>query len=89
MYLWFCILNDDHELGISLNLKLFLIVMLKQMSNTESNGNSKGYTQSDSQSSNDSGTVPCRLCNEEFNDMAEMQRHVMTEHMDKGEIPED
>lgn len=55
----------------------------------ESNSNGKGYTQSDSQSSNDSGNVHCRLCNQEFNDMAEMQRHVMTQHMDKGEIPED
>jgi hypothetical protein len=63
--------------------------MLKEMSNMESNSNSKGYTQSDSQSSNDSSIVHCRLCNEEFNDMAEMQRHVMTQHMDKGEIPED
>jgi hypothetical protein len=80
---------DDYALGISLNLKLFLIVMLKEMSNMESNGNGKGYTQSDSESSNDSGTVHCRICNQEFNDMAEMQRHVMTEHMDKGEVPED
>jgi len=60
------------------------------MSDIESNGNSsKGYTQSDSQSGNDSDPVPCRVCNQEFNDMAEMQRHVMTEHMDKGEIPDD
>ncbi|MGN6614691.1 MAG: C2H2-type zinc finger protein [Candidatus Nitrosocosmicus sp.] len=80
---------DGYGLGISLNLQLFLIVMLKQMSNIESNGNNKGYTQSDSQPNNDSGTVYCRICNQEFNDMAEMQRHVMTEHMDKGEIPED
>lgn len=63
--------------------------MLQQMSNMESNSNSKGYTQSDSQPSNDSETVHCRICNQEFNDMAEMQIHVMTQHMDKGEIPED
>jgi hypothetical protein len=63
--------------------------MLKKMSNMEPNNYSKGYTQSDSQTSNDSGKVHCRICNEEFSDMAEMQRHVMTQHMDKGEIPED
>ena len=31
----------------------------------------------------------CRICGVKFDDMAKMQRHVMIEHMDKVEFPED
>ena len=31
----------------------------------------------------------CRICGMKFDDMAKMQRHVLIEHMDKGDIPED
>jgi hypothetical protein len=31
----------------------------------------------------------CKICGRRFEDMAEMQRHVLTEHLQKGEIPED
>ena len=31
----------------------------------------------------------CRICGVKFDDMAKMQIHVMIEHMDKGEFPED
>jgi hypothetical protein len=34
-------------------------------------------------------TTHCRICGMKFDDMAMMQRHVLIEHMDKGDILED
>jgi uncharacterized C2H2 Zn-finger protein len=31
--------------------------------------------------------VRCSVCGRQFDDMAEMQRHVLTEHMQKGDLP--
>jgi uncharacterized membrane protein YvbJ len=33
------------------------------------------------------GAVQCSLCGRQFDDMAEMQRHMLTEHMQKGDFP--
>ena len=48
-------------------------------------------SQSTTPDSNNNNNNPphCRICGIKFDDMAKMQRHVMTEHMDKGDIPED
>jgi hypothetical protein len=32
-------------------------------------------------------TVQCRICGRQFDDMAEMQRHMLTEHIQRGDIP--
>lgn len=29
----------------------------------------------------------CSICGERFDDMAEMQRHSLTEHIQKGDLP--
>ena len=31
--------------------------------------------------------LKCRVCEQQFNDMAEMQRHMLTEHIQKGDLP--
>ena len=31
----------------------------------------------------------CSICGRQFDDMAEMQRHTLTEHLQKGNIPEE
>jgi hypothetical protein len=31
--------------------------------------------------------LKCHMCGQEFDDMAEMQRHILTEHLQKGELP--
>jgi hypothetical protein len=46
-------------------------------------------SQSTTSDSNNNTSPHCRMCGIKFDDMAKMQRHVMIEHMDKGEIPED
>ena len=37
------------------------------------------YTQDD--------VVQCRICGRQFGDMAEMQRHMLTEHIQRGDLP--
>jgi hypothetical protein len=31
--------------------------------------------------------VQCRICGRQFDDMAEMQRHMLTEHIQRGDLP--
>jgi|RhiMetdeSRZDD1v2_1073273.scaffolds.fasta_scaffold4811024_1 stress-induced morphogen len=31
--------------------------------------------------------VKCSICGQQFEDMAEMQRHMLTEHIQKGDLP--
>jgi hypothetical protein len=31
--------------------------------------------------------LKCRVCGQQFDDMAEMQRHTLTEHIQKGDLP--
>jgi hypothetical protein len=31
--------------------------------------------------------IKCRSCGKEFSDFGEMQKHIMIEHMQKGDIP--
>jgi hypothetical protein len=31
--------------------------------------------------------LECRVCGQQFDDMAEMQRHTLTEHIQKGDLP--
>jgi hypothetical protein len=31
--------------------------------------------------------VQCSVCGRQFDDMAEMQRHMLTEHLQKGDLP--
>ena len=31
--------------------------------------------------------LKCRVCRQQFDDMAEMQRHTLTEHIQKGDLP--
>ena len=31
--------------------------------------------------------LKCRICEQQFDDMAEMQRHTLTEHIQKGDLP--
>jgi hypothetical protein len=33
--------------------------------------------------------LKCHMCGQEFDDMAEMQRHTLTEHIQKGELPKE
>jgi hypothetical protein len=33
------------------------------------------------------GIVQCRICGRQFDDMAEMQRHMLTEHIQRGDLP--
>ena len=31
--------------------------------------------------------VQCSICGRQFDDMAEMQRHMLTEHIQRGDLP--
>ena len=31
--------------------------------------------------------LKCSVCGQQFDDMAEMQRHMLTEHIQKGDLP--
>jgi hypothetical protein len=34
-------------------------------------------------------SIQCSICRAQFDDMAEMQRHMLSEHMQKGDLPND
>ncbi len=53
--------------------------------NSDSNTNNDSANITDESNSN-SDELHCRVCGQQFDDMAKMQRHTM-EHMDKGDIP--
>ena len=36
-------------------------------------------------SSLEQASITCKLCNEKFDSLGDMQRHVLTEHMQKGD----
>jgi hypothetical protein len=50
----------------------------KEMTSTSTSGDNE-ETASDG--------LKCHFCGKKFDDMAEMQRHVLTEHMQKGDFP--
>ena len=35
----------------------------------------------------DDDALQCRVCGRQFDDMAQMQRHMLTEHIQKGDLP--
>jgi hypothetical protein len=35
----------------------------------------------------ESNSITCKLCNERFDSLGDMQRHVVTQHFQKGDIP--
>lgn len=35
----------------------------------------------------ESDSITCNLCNERFESLGDMQRHVVTQHFQKGDIP--
>ena len=49
-----------------------------------SSSSSAGSSASDSQAG-----VQCSICRVRFDDMAEMQRHMLSEHMQKADLPND
>jgi hypothetical protein len=40
-----------------------------------------------SEATDTQGDVECSICRAQFDDMAEMQRHMLAEHMQKGDLP--
>lgn len=50
----------------------------------DSNNN---YTRNGSQLESDTDNPKCSICGQQFDDMAKMQRHMMIQHMNEGDIP--
>jgi Cu/Zn superoxide dismutase len=48
---------------------------------------SSASTASSTSEATDTQAVECRACGKQFDDMAEMQRHMLTEHIQKGDLP--
>ena len=48
---------------------------------------SSSIAYSTSEAADTQGPVKCRICERQFDDMAEMQRHMLTEHIQKGDLP--
>ncbi len=46
------------------------------------------YIHDGSQPDSGSDKTKCSICEQQFDDMAKMQRHMMIQHMNEGEIPE-
>jgi stress-induced morphogen len=61
-----------------------------ESTNNLNKNNNYVYDESQTTTSDSNNNTPhCRVCGTKFDDMAKMQRHVMIEHMDKGDILED
>lgn len=52
------------------------------MSSVDNNPNTVEHEQTPS-----ADRPKCSICGERFDDMAEMQRHSLTEHIQKGDLP--
>jgi hypothetical protein len=59
------------------------------MRSSSSVDSSKAYMDSSTSEVADTqdGAVQCRICGQQFDDMAEMQRHTLTEHIQRGDLP--
>lgn len=57
------------------------------MSSSSSLDSSASKASSTSEATDTQGPVECRICGKQFDDMAEMQRHTLTEHIQKGDLP--
>jgi hypothetical protein len=57
------------------------------MSSSPSLDSSASKASSTSETTDTQGPVECRICGKQFDDMAEMQRHTLTEHIQKGDLP--
>lgn len=58
------------------------------MSSTKSGSTSNSYSASSSEeAATRQDLVKCYVCGQQFEDMAEMQRHTLTEHIQKGDLP--
>jgi hypothetical protein len=54
---------------------------------SSSSVDSSASTASSTSEATDTQAVECRVCGKQFDDMAEMQRHMLTEHIQKGDLP--
>ena len=52
-----------------------------------SSSSSAGF--STSEATDSQAGVECSICGAQFDDMAEMQRHMLSEHMQKADLPND
>jgi hypothetical protein len=57
------------------------------MSSTKSASTSNSSASSSEEASTRQDLVKCYVCRQQFDDMAEMQRHTLTEHIQKGDLP--
>ena len=57
------------------------------MSSSPSLDSSPSKASSTSEATDTQGPVECRVCGKQFDDMAEMQRHMLTEHIQRGDLP--
>ena len=57
------------------------------MSSTKSASTSNSSASSSEEAATRLDLVKCYVCGQQFDDMAEMQRHTLTEHIQKGELP--
>ena len=57
------------------------------MSSTKSASTSNSSASSSEEASTRQDLVKCYVCGQQFDDMAEMQRHTLTEHIQKGDLP--
>ena len=63
---------------------------MESTNNLNKNNNNYIYDETQTTTSDSDDNPPhCRICGIKFDDMAKMQRHVLTGHMDKGYIRED
>ena len=58
------------------------------MSSTKSASNSSASS-SEEEAATRPDLVKCYVCGQQFDDMAEMQRHTLTEHIQKGDLPKE
>ena len=54
---------------------------------SSSSVDSSASTASSTSEATDTQAVECCVCGKQFDDMAEMQRHMLTEHIQKGDLP--
>jgi hypothetical protein len=60
---------------------------MSSSSSVDSPSSSVDSSSSEMADTQDGDALQCPVCGRQFDDMAEMQRHMLTEHIQRGDLP--
>jgi hypothetical protein len=69
--------------------KIYYLLKKSMDDYTTDNGISKSKSESDLELEPKPENLKCRTCGKQFDDLADMQKHTLIEHLQRGDIPKE